>query len=447
MENLLLWFKFLTFLDYFLYLIDFVEDVLWSYLASPLILVAGLALTLKHYFPQIRKFPETLRFFTHSLLTKEEKERGVSPLQAFFASIGGCIGIANLVAVCFAIQVGGPGAIFWVWVAAFLGMTIKYHEVYLGMKFRVPNDKGGFDGGPMYYLKRVFKSPFVPILICVLLGLYGAEIYMFNVVKTSLVQNWALNEYFVIALLLFLIIYATIGGLERVGKVSSLIIPLFLCLYVGMCFWVFACNAEKLLPSFALILKSAFNPEAALVGGFSGTLLTTVSQGITRGCYSGDIGVGYAAIVHAESSATDPRQQALLSIFGIFLDSFVVCTATALLVIITGVWSQPLIASQMVQVALGEYFGNEVMSFFMPIFIFLLGYSTIIAFLTAGLKSSHFISPRFGRRVYLVLSSMAFVTFSFIEQSSALSLMSIVGGLLLLINIYGIIKLRKEVSF
>ena len=447
MESSFLFSKLLIFLDYFLYVINFLEDIIWSYIGTPLILTVGSVLTLKNFFPQIRKFPAILKFFFHSLFTKEEYERGVSPLQAFFTSSGGCIGVGNRVAVCLAIQLGGPGALFWLWIAAFFGMVIKYYEVYLGVKFRVPNEEGGFNGGPMYYLQRIFKSSFVPIFSCVLLCFYATEIYMFNVVKTSIVQNWNLNEYLVIALLLLAIFYAITGGPARVGKISSLVIPLFLVLYVGMCGWILICNAEKLVPMLILIMKSAFNPQAVLVGGFSGTLMTTMSQGITRGCYSGDIGIGYASIIGAEASAKDPSEQALLSIFGIFIDSFVVCTSTALLVIITGVWSQPIIASQMVQMALGEYFGAEAMIFFMPIFIFLLGYSTIISFLSAGVKSAQFIFPRFGKRIYFVFSTVAFIAFSFIDQSSALSIMSIVGGILLMINLYAILKLRKEVKF
>ena len=437
MEKLTLWF-------------DYIEDFLWSYLASPLVLIMGLFFSFSFAFPQIRKIPAIVKTFLDSIAckdTKSKEKRGVTPLQAFFTSIGGCIGIANLVAVCLAIKVGGPGAIFWIWVAAFLGMTIKYCEVYLGVKFRVPNNEGGFDGGPMYYLQKVFKTSFVPVLVCVLLGLYGVEIYMFNVVTDSIVQNWGLNFYLVIFLLLAAIIFAAFGGIERVGKVSSIVIPLFLVLYIGMCLWVFMQNIDKIIPTFILIFKSAFNPKAAAIGGFTGTLLSTVTQGLTRGCYSSDIGVGYAAIVHAESSTTKPKTQALLSIFGVFLDSFVVCTSTAFLIIITDLWYQPILASQMVQEALSLYFGSELMSYFMPLFIFLLGYSTMIAFLTAGLKSASYISPKKGKVIYLILSSISFILFSFLDQSSALSLMAIVGGLLLLINLYGIFKLRHEVEF
>ena len=135
------------------------------------------------------------------------------------------------------------------------------------------------------------------------------------------------------------------------------------------------------------------------------------------------------------------------SIFGIFLDSFVVCTTTAFLIIVTDIWHAPMLSSQMVQEALGMYFGQKLMSYFMPIFIFLLGYSTMIAFLTAGIKSAEFISPKKGKAIYLGLSSIAFIAFSFIDQSNALSMMAIVGGLLLLINVYGILRLRKEVEF
>ena len=436
-------------MDSLLAYFDWFDTFLWSYLALPVVVVAGLFLTFYFKFLQVKKIPQVLKTFSESLFhskkNDEEGKKGVSPLQAFFTSIGGCIGIANLVAVCAAIKVGGPGALFWIWVAAFLGMIVKYCEVYLAVRYRVPNKEGGFDGGPMYYLQKVFKGPFVPILVCVLLALYGTEIYMFTVVSDSLVSNWNLNRWFVIVTLLFLVVSASSGGVSRVGKVSGFVIPLFLVLYVGMCFWVFVQNYHMILPSLALVFKSAFNPSAAIVGGFTGTFLQTMQEGVQRGCYSGDIGVGYAGIVHAESSAKDPRHQARLSIFGVFLDSFVVCTSTALLVIVTGVWNQELDPSQMVQTSLSQYFG--MMEFFMPLFIFLLGYSTMIAFLMAGLKSAAFISPKRGKKAYLLCSSIAFILFSFVDQSSALAIMGIVGGLLLLINVYGIIRLRDKVKF
>ena len=431
------------------YFLDFFESFIWSYLALPAIVLVGFYLTLYFKLPQLSQFKKIIKAFYVSVgFGKAEgnksESRGVSPLHAFFTSIGGCIGIANLVAVCSAIKVGGPGSLFWIWVAAFLGMVVKYCEVYLGVSYRVPNKRGGFDGGPMYYLQKVFKGPFIPLLVAFLLMVYGTEIYMFTVVTDSIVTNWGLNHSLVITLLLIVILLASVGGVSRVGKVSSLVIPLFLLLYVGMCTWVFVQNSHLILPSLGLIFKSAFDPSAVVSGGVAASFLRTMQEGVTRGCYSGDIGVGYAGIVHAESSAKDPKHQALLSIFGVFLDSFVVCTATALLVVVTGVWNQPIEASMMVQAALSPYF--SLMKFFMPFFIFLLGYSTMIAFLTVGLKSAQFVSPKKGRKIYLICSSIAFITFSFVSQSSALAVMGIVGAFLLLINVYGIFMLRKKIK-
>ena len=283
---------------------DWLDAFLWSYFALPVLVLMGLFLTFFFKFLQVKKIPEIYRTFKDSVASSEEKgSRGVSPLQAFFTSIGGCIGIANLVGVCAAIKVGGPGSLFWLWVAAFLGMVVKYSEVYLGVRYRVPNNEGGFDGGPMFYLRKVFKSSFIPTLICVLLALYGTEVYMFTVVSDSIVHNWHVNRYLVIVALLFLVVSASVGGVSRVGKVSGFVIPVFLVLYVGMCLWIFTLNYHLLLPTLALVFKSAFNPAAAVVGGATGTFLQTVQVGVQRGCYSGDIGVGYAGIVHAESSA------------------------------------------------------------------------------------------------------------------------------------------------
>ncbi len=206
------------------------DDLLWSYLAIPLIVGIGLYLTFKCRFSQITKFNKVVKDFINSS-KMEDTGQGVHPLKAFFASIGGCVGIANVVAVCTAIKIGGPGAIFWMWIAALLGMIVKYSEVYLGISYRKANKLGGYDGGPMYYLQKITKTKFLPILFAVLLCVYGTEVYMFDVMTHSISENWKINHVAVSVVLLLLIVYVGSGGIERVGKISSIIIPAFLVLF------------------------------------------------------------------------------------------------------------------------------------------------------------------------------------------------------------------------
>ncbi|GAB4187382.1 MAG: AGCS family amino acid carrier protein [Simkaniaceae bacterium] len=418
------------------------DEYLWSYFAIPMILFFGIFLSFKFRFIQIRKFPVVVRTF-YELAKSKDQGIGAHPIKVFFASIGGCIGIGNIVAVCTAVQIGGPGAVFWMWVAGLIGMIIKYSEIYLGIVHRIPNAQGGYDGGPMYYLKKVIKSPIIPVLFAVLLAIYGTEVYMFNVMTHSIVENWHLNHYLVIAGLLLFIVYTSSGGIARVGKVSSLLIPFFLIIYCGMGGWILLANFAKLPGLILLIFKSAFTGYAP-IGGFAGSgILLTMSQGIARGCYSGDIGVGYASIVHAEARNQDPKRQAQLSILGIFLDTFVVCTFTTLLILVTGVWHQDVPASMMVQKALEHSFCY--MNFFMPLFLFLLGYSSLIAFFFVGLKCANYLHPK-GKYVYYAYAMGSFVLFSFVPQTHALTLMSIIGAALLCINLFGIYRWRKEIE-
>jgi len=430
--------------EFFSYLEAF-EDLLWGYVGVPLLIFVGLVLTFRSQFFQIRKLPYVIKLFFSLFSIREGNERGVHPLKAFFASVGGCVGVGNIAAVCTAVQIGGPGALLWLWITAIVGMMIKYGEVFLGLKYRIPNEQGGYNGGPMYYLQRVFKSRWVPSIVCLLLCIYGVEVYQFSIVVDSIVQNWHFNPYLVVFGLLGLVLFAGMGGIRRVGNIASAIIPLFVLLYIGMGAWVLINNLSVLPSVFQLVLDSAFTGTAA-IGGFVGSsLMMTISQGVRRGCYTGDLGVGYASVIHSESSMKVPQEQAALAIFDIFLDTFIICTTTILIVLVDGAWHEPIEAGLMVQTVLSRYF--PYMHFFMPLFIFLLGYSTINAYFCVGLKCSEFLSPRYGRRLYYTYAAFSLVIFAFTGTNQAQTVMTIANGLLLVINCCGIYLMRKEIEF
>ncbi len=425
------------------------EDSLWSYVGFPFIILFGVYLSIKSRFVQIRKLPAIIKTFCGFFSSRNTQScsatTGVHPLKAFFACIGGCVGIGNIVAICTAVQLGGPGALFWIWLTAIAGSILKYAEVYLGLRYRVPDGKGSYTGGPMHFLKAAFKVSWVPNLACLLLCIYGVEIYQFRVMNESIVTNFDLNRYLVTAVLLGLVIFASSGGVSRIGKVSSAIIPFFILLYLGMGFWILLNNLSIIPSIFGTVFASAFSGHAA-VGGFAGsTLMIAISQGIRRGCYTSDVGVGYASIIHSESSVQVPEKQASLAVFEIFFDTFTICTMSIMLILVTGVWNQPIHESMLVQTALGQYF--PYMNFFMPLFFFLLGYSTIIAYFCVGLKSAEHLSPKRGRRVFYIYSVIALTAFSFVETHEALVVMSITQALLLVINLSGMFKLHKEISY
>ncbi len=426
--------------------LTWVDEFFWGYIAFLLIIVCGLFLSFKAKFIQIFTLPKIFKMFFHFLKSNHEGTRGVHPLKAFFASTGGMIGIGNVVGIVTAVQIGGPGALVWVWIAGTIGAIVKYCEIYLGFKFRVENQEGGYDGGPMYFLKKAFKNRFIPIAVASLLCIYGVEIYQFSVITESITSNWHLPRILVVVVLLVAVIYAGLGGVKRIGKICSWIMPLFMIVYISIGLWVIGNEAHMLPELFLSVLKSAFTGHAA-VGGFAGaSVLLAIQHGIARASYSSDIGIGYDSIIQSESSTRHPERQSRLAILGVLIDNSI-CTISILIVLISGVWKadEPLLGSQLVQYGLSQYF--PYMDLFFPLFFVITGYTTIIAYFVVGLKCARYLAPNWGRKIYLIYGIVAFLFFSYISQSHALLVMSVSGALLLITNLSGIFLLRKEILF
>lgn len=420
------------------------EDFWWGYVGVPAVLLLGVYLSFLSGFVQFRKLPTVLRTFAHFMKTSEKDVHGVSPLRAFFACVGGCVGVGNIVGICTAVQIGGPGALFWIWVTACCGTIVKYSEVYLGVKYRVENAEGKYTGGPMYFLQQTFSTPWIPVVVAFLLCFYGVEVFQFSIVTNTIAHNWGLNKIAVIGTFLAMILFASVGGVNRVGAISSAIIPFFVVTYVGMGAWVLLHHLADLPYIFQEVFHAAFTGNAAL-GGFTGSLIATISQGVRRGCYTGDVGVGYASVIHSETSSHSPQRQASLVIFEIFADTFFVCTTSIMLILTTGVWNQPIPTAQLVQTALSGYF--PYMHIFMPFFLALIGYATINAYMCVGAKSAEFISRKWGRKLFFTYAAFVLPLFAYVDVSLAQTAMAISGGLLLVINSIGIFRLRKEISF
>ncbi|WP_213157526.1 amino acid carrier protein [Parachlamydia sp. AcF125] len=432
-------------IDAFFYYLSQLDSIFWSYIAFVLVMILGAYLTIHTRFFQIRAIPSIFKTFL-SFLSKSSSQttRGVHPLRTFFASVGGMIGIGNIVGIVTAVQMGGPGALFWVWIAALVGGIIKYAEVFLGIKHRVTNNQGGYDGGPKYFLRSAFNNPGISVFVAILLCIYGVEIYQFSVVTNSLSTNFGINRYAVIASLLGVILYAGIGGIPRVSKICSWIMPFFMVVYLGMSFWIIF-NEIAFLPGvLQSVFISAFTGHAA-VGGFAGSsALLAIQHGISRAAYSSDIGIGYDSIIQSESSTVYPERQARLAILGVCIDNLV-CTMSILIVLLSGVWTAPIEGSSLVQQALGAYF--PFMHVFIPVFLLIVGYTTMIAYFCVGIKCARFLSPTYGFAAYVGYAIGAFLFFSFFDQTQALLVMSVAGSLLLITNLLGIFKLRHQIVF
>ena len=422
------------------------ESILWERLVVCTIFSLGLYFLIRSKVYPLRHFFSAFSFFISRLRKKNDGGKGEDPIKLFFASLGGCIGISNLVMVCHMIHVGGPGVLFWMWVVALLGIPMKYSEIYLGMKYRQPKEEGGgFLGGPMYFLQRAFRSPWFARCMALLLCIYGVEIFVFNTIRDSLVENSFLPRGGVILFLLLSVFWGGMRGIGALENISSRLIPLFIFVFCSAVLWVLAHHLYQIPSLFLTIFRSAFTGQATASGLLSGGLSLAFFRGVQFVCYSSDIGMGYSSIIHSESCEKSSQKQASLALLDLFFDIYVVATAAGLVILATGVWKEPLPASLYLQKAFEPYLPYS--SLFMPFFIFLVGYTTIIAYLHTGQKCAQFLSPSWGKPLFTLYALFAFIFFSFYDTEIAMSLIMVVGGFLLLLNLIGIFRLRREICF
>lgn len=433
-------------LNYFLSYLECIEDFVWTYGGVPALMFIGIYFTYKSNFFQIIHLPEVFKIFYGYINQKSQDVRGIKPLYIFFASIGGCIGIGNVVGVCTAIQLGGPGAVFWMWVAGFFGMLVKYAEIYLGMVYRIKDKNNSYLGGPMIYLQQLQGGKILSGIVAFLFCLYGAEIFIFRTITHTIVVGWGWDQHLVVVLLMILVLIIGQGGLQLVGKVSSVVVPVFLIVFASMSIYILAINAMLIPGIFKQIFISAWTPHAA-IGAFVGsTMITTMTCGIKRACYSGDIGIGYASTIHSQTAETSPSKEACMGIMGIFIDTFVICTLSLLLILVTGTWKDGLHQTVLVAKALQLYF--PYIDIFWPLFIFLLGYTSLISFYSVGKNAAIFLLGDKGNYIYPIFAGLAFLLFSYVgENDHAMMFMAIVGMLLLIVNIYGIVMLSDHIKF
>lgn len=425
-----------------------IEDVFWIYVGVPVIIGFGLYFSIKSNFFQIREMHHVIRIFLGYLKPAKKKfgENGISPIHAFFVVICGSMGIGNIVGVCTAVELGGPGAVFWMWITALIGMLVKYAEIYLGVKFRIKNEKDCYSGGPIVYLKQFDRFNILSTAVALLLCLYGIEVYMFKTVTHTISVGWGIDQSLVIILFLIAVLWAGKQGIEFVGKISTILIPIFLVMFMGMSFVIFYVYAAQIPGVFYSIFVHAFTPHAA-AGAFVGSsVVLAMSHGMRRACYTGDIGIGYASTVHSASSESDPAKQASMGIVAILLDTFIICTMSVLLILVTGVWQEDISHDQMVVTALSKVF--PFITIVWPFFVFILGYSSIIAFFSVGKTAAWHISAERGEYLYFIVSTILFVVVGFFgTESHAMAIMSITGILLLILNMIGMWGLMHHIKF
>jgi AGCS family alanine or glycine:cation symporter len=341
-----------------------IVGILWGPAMLALLIGGGVYISFRIGFIQVRHFTYMWRQTFGGLISKKyrvdiDAEGDLSPFQAVTTALASTVGASNIVGVPVAIFFGGPGAVFWMWITAIVGMATKYAEVVLGVMYREKNVKGEFVGGPMYYLKNGLKSKF--------LGNSYAFLFMLTIISGIMVQaNSAAGSAenlgitptvsgLIITGLVGLIVF---GGVTRIGKVSEKFVPFMAGLYVLGALGIIAANITSIPSVFGMIFADAFTGRAA-VGGFAGsTLALTIRNGMARGAYSNEAGMGSAAIAHASAKTDHPVRQGMWGMFGVFFDTLLICTVTALVVLSTGIWTDGTInASAMPAQVFSNFYG------------------------------------------------------------------------------------------
>jgi AGCS family alanine or glycine:cation symporter len=354
-----------------------VDDIVWGPLMMLLLIGTGLFLTLRLRGLQARKLPYALRL----ILTRKEEGKGdISPFRALMTSLSGAIGTGNIAGVATAISLGGPGALFWMWLTALVGMATTFVEATLALHFRKELPDGTMIGGPFYYLECGLKHPRVGLTLGMAFATCGvfSSFGIGNMAQANSV-SLALNETFHIPgiatglLLAFVVGLVVIGGIKRLGRVAGDLVPSVAALYIFAAMVVLILNFEAVPGAFVLIIESAFSGHAA-IGGFTGaTVAQAVRYGIARGVFSNEAGLGSTPMAHATAKTPHSVQQGLIAMLGPFVDTIVVCSMTGLAIVSTGAWETGKTSTSLSIHAFNSqigYAGDLVITFGMVLFAF-----------------------------------------------------------------------------
>ena len=327
-----------------------VNDVLWNkgLVLLFLLLGSGVYFSVRTRFVQVRCFGEGMRaVFGEFNMRGGRQKGGLSSFQALTTAIAAQVGTGNIIGACGAILLGGPGAIFWMWIIAFFGMATKYSEGLLAIKYRSVDEKGEIAGGPMFYIRNGMGEKWKPLatffaVACILVAFLGIGTFpQVNAIVDSMELSFGFPKAATDAILTFFIAAITIGGLQSIARVASGVIPFMAFFYVAICIGLIVVHVDQLPAAVALILEDAFTGQAA-VGGFAGsTIMMAMQNGIARGVFSNESGLGSAPIAAAAAKTKWPAEQGLISMTGTFIDTIVICTMTGLSIVITGAWQQP----------------------------------------------------------------------------------------------------------
>lgn len=428
-----------------------IDSFVWGPPLLILLVGTGIYLTLRLGFLQIIRLPLALKY----LFSKDDDAQGegdVSSFAALCTALAATIGTGNIVGVATAIKAGGPGALFWMWIAAFFGMATKYAEGLLAVKYRVVDENGQMSGGPMYYIERGLGNKFLAKAF----ALSGIGVAFFGIgtfPQVNAITNAAkitLNTPIIVssAIITILVALVTLGGIKSISRVSEFIVPFMAGFYILGSILILALNAELVPGTIGLVLKSAFTPTAAAGGFLGATVMMALRNGIARGVFSNESGLGSAPIAAAAAKTKSCVRQGLISMTGTFFDTIIVCTMTGLVLIMTGVWNSDLAGAAMTNEAFSKGLPTAAIGqFIVTIGLMFFAFTTILGWNYYGERCTEYIFGVKGikpfRYIYIFLVAIG----AFLKLDLIWIVADIVNGLMAIPNLIGIIGLSGVIIY
>lgn len=434
-------------MESFIPVLNAIDSFMWGPPLITLLVGTGIYLTVRLHLLQVFRLPLALRLIFKA---KNKGEGDVSSFKALCVALAATVGTGNIVGVATAVKVGGPGAIFWMWMAAFFGMATKYAEGLLAVKYRSVDAKGDIAGGPMFYIRNGMGEKWKPLatffaIACILVAYLGIGTFpQVNAIVDSMELSFGFPKVATDAILTFFIAAITIGGLQSIAKVASGIIPFMAFLYIAISFGLLVANIDQLPAAVALIFADAFTGSAA-AGGFAGsTVMMAMQNGIARGVFSNESGLGSAPIAAAAAKTKYPAEQGLISMTGTFIDTIIICTMTGIALVITGVWQGDAAGAAMTSAAFAATYGT-VGSQLLTIALALFAFTTILGWNYYGERACIYLFGTKGVLPYRLIFIILIACGAFLKLEAIWILADIVNGLMAIPNLIALIALSGVV--
>lgn len=424
-----------------------IDSFIWGPPLLVLLVGTGILFTFKLGFLQIRKLPQSLRL----IFKAENSGTGdISSFGALCTALAATVGTGNIVGVATAIKAGGPGALFWMWLAAFFGMATKYAEGLLAIKYRVKDSNGNISGGPMYYIVNGMGEKYKPLAIFfsvsgILVALLGIGTFtQVNSITDSINGSFGVDPKITGVIIAVLVAFVIFGGLQSISNVATKIVPFMATVYILICSLIIITFFNKVPETFALIIKSAFTPTAAFGGFLGATVSMAIRNGIARGVFSNESGLGSAPIAAAAAKTEWPAEQGLISMTGTLIDSLIICSLTGFALILSGVWQSDLNGALMTQSAF-ETVLPSIGPLFLTISLSLFAFTTILGWSYYGERCFEFLFGVKGINGYRMLFVLMVLLGAFLKLELVWIIADIVNGLMAIPNLIALIALSPIV--